>query len=65
MFTQKGIDDVAQHFLAKAGIIAVRRMKKSDMEKLGRATKAKIITSLDDLECERPRLRRALSRRGR
>ena len=50
VFTQKGIDDVAQHFLAKAGIIAVRRVKKSDMEKLGRATKAKIITSLDDLD---------------
>ncbi len=50
MFTQKGIDDVAQHFLAKAGIIAVRRVKKSDIEKLGRATKAKIITSLDDLD---------------
>jgi archaeal chaperonin len=49
VFTQKGIDDVAQHFLAKAGIIAVRRVKKSDMEKLGRATGAKVITSLDDL----------------
>ncbi|MGD0728562.1 MAG: thermosome subunit beta [Candidatus Micrarchaeaceae archaeon] len=50
IFTQKGIDDVAQHFLAKAGIIAVRRVKKSDIEKLGRATKAKIVTSLDDLD---------------
>ncbi|HIH50222.1 TPA: thermosome subunit, partial [Candidatus Micrarchaeota archaeon] len=50
LFTQKGIDDVAQHFLAKAGIIAVRRVKKSDIEKLGRATRAKIITSLDDLD---------------
>jgi thermosome len=49
VFTQKGIDDVAQHFLAKAGIIAVRRVKKSDIEKLARATKAKITTSLDDL----------------
>ncbi len=49
IFTQKGIDDVAQHFLAKAGIIAVRRVKKSDIEKLARATKAKIVTSLDDL----------------
>ena len=52
VFTQKGIDDVAQHFLAKAGIIAVRRIKKSDMEKLGRATKAKITTSLDDLKTD-------------
>jgi len=49
IFTQKGIDDVAQHYLAKAGIIAVRRVKKSDMEKLARATGAKIITSLEDL----------------
>ena len=49
LFTQKGIDDVAQHFLAKAGIMAVRRVKKSDIEKLSRATKAKIVTSLDDL----------------
>ncbi|MDE1868609.1 MAG: TCP-1/cpn60 chaperonin family protein [Candidatus Micrarchaeota archaeon] len=47
--TQKGIDDMAQHYLAKNGIIAIRRVKKSDMEKLARATGAKIITSLDDL----------------
>ena len=52
VFTQKGIDDVAQHFLAKAGIIAVRRVKKSDMEKLARATEAKIVTSLDDLKAD-------------
>ncbi len=49
LFTQKGIDDVAQHFLAKYGIMAVRRVKKSDMEKLAKATSAKIVTSLDDL----------------
>lgn len=49
IFVQKGIDDVAQHYLSKAGIIAVRRIKKSDMEKLSKATGAKIITSLDDL----------------
>ncbi len=49
VFVQKGIDDVAQHYLAKAGIIAVRRVKKSDMEKLAKATGAKIVTSLDDL----------------
>ncbi len=49
IFVQKGIDDVAQHYLAKAGIIAVRRVKKSDMEKLGKATDAKLVTSLDDL----------------
>ncbi|RMF05782.1 thermosome subunit [Candidatus Woesearchaeota archaeon] len=46
---QKGIDDMAQHFLAKKGIFAVRRVKKSDMEKLAKATGAKIVTNLDDL----------------
>lgn len=49
LFVQKGIDDVAQHYLAKAGIMAVRRVKKSDMEKLAKATGAKVVTSLDDL----------------
>jgi thermosome len=46
---QKGIDDVAQHFLAKAGIMATRRVKESDMEKLVRATGAKEVTNLKDL----------------
>jgi len=46
---QKGIDDMAQHYLAKAGIIAVRRIKESDLEKLSRATGARIVTNLDDL----------------
>jgi len=50
VFTQKGIDDVAQHYLAKEGIMAVRRVKKSDMEKLAKATGARIVTSLEDLE---------------
>ena len=45
---QKGIDDMAQHFLARKGILAVRRIKKSDMEKLAKATGGKIITNLDD-----------------
>lgn len=49
LLTQKGIDDLAQHYLAKAGILAVRRVKKSDMEKLARATGANIVTNLDDL----------------
>ncbi len=49
IFVQKGIDDVAQHYLSKAGIMAVRRVKKSDIEKISRATGAKLITSLDDL----------------
>jgi thermosome len=46
---QKGIDDMAQHFLAKAGIYAVRRVKRSDLESLARATGGKIVTSLKDL----------------
>ncbi|MCD6414544.1 MAG: TCP-1/cpn60 chaperonin family protein [Candidatus Diapherotrites archaeon] len=49
IFCQKGIDDLAQHFLAKEGIFAVRRVKKSDMEKLSKATGAKVITSIKDL----------------
>ncbi len=49
IFCQKGIDDLAQHFLAKKGIYAVRRVKKSDMEKLAKATGARIITDLKDL----------------
>ncbi len=47
---QKGIDDTTQHYLAKEGMLAVRRIKKSDMEKLARATGGKIITNLDDLK---------------
>ena len=49
LYCQKGIDDIAQHFLAKAGIYAVRRSKKSDMEKLAKATGARIVANLDDL----------------
>lgn len=46
---QKGIDDMAQHFLSKKGIAAIRRAKKSDMEKLAKATGGKIVTKLDDI----------------
>jgi len=46
---QKGIDDIAQHYLAKAGILAVRRAKESDMTKLARATGGRVVTSLEDL----------------
>jgi thermosome len=46
---QKGIDDMAQHFLARKGVLAVRRAKKSDMEKLAKATGGKIVTKLDDI----------------
>ncbi len=49
VFCQKGIDDMAQHFLAKKNIYAARRVKKSDMEALARATGARIVTSLRDL----------------
>jgi len=49
VIAQKGIDDLAQHFLARKGILAVRRVKKSDMEKLAKATGGKIITNLDDI----------------
>ena len=50
LFCQKGIDDMAQHFLAKAGVMAVRRCKKSDLDKLAKATGAKNITNLDEIE---------------
>jgi len=46
---QKGLDDMAQHYLAKAGIIGVRRIKESDLTKLAKATGARIVTNLDDL----------------
>ena len=46
---QKGIDDIVQHYLAKEGIIAVRRIKESDMSKLSRATGARIVTNTDEL----------------
>ena len=47
LFCQKGIDDIAQHYLAKAGILATRRVKKSDIENLSRATGANIVNSID------------------
>ncbi len=46
---QKGIDDMAQHFLAKEGIMGVRRIKESDMAKLAKATGARIVTNIDEL----------------
>jgi len=49
---QKGIDDMAQHFLAKKGILAVRRVKESDMRKVSRATGARIVTDIEDLKPE-------------
>ena len=49
VFCQKGIDDMSQHYLAKAGVLAVRRIKESDLTKLSKATGARIVTNLDDL----------------
>jgi thermosome len=49
---QKGIDDMAQHFLAKEGVLAVRRVKESDMEKLSRAIGGRMTNNLDDLKPE-------------
>lgn len=49
VFCQKGIDDLAQHYLARKGIFAVRRVKQSDMHMLAMATGAKIVSNLEDL----------------
>ncbi len=49
VFCQKGIDDLAQYYLAKSGVYACRRVAKSDMEKLARATQGKIISNLNEL----------------
>ena len=49
LFCQKGIDDVAQHYLAKKGIMTARRVKKSDIEKLARATGGRIVSNLSDM----------------
>ncbi|MBR9675616.1 thermosome subunit [Candidatus Woesearchaeota archaeon] len=50
VFCQKGIDDLAQYLLAKNGVLAVRRISKTDLEKISKATGAKILTSIDDAE---------------
>lgn len=52
LFCQKGIDDMAQHFLAKEGILAARRVKQSDMEKMTRATGGRMVTDLGGLESD-------------
>ena len=52
IFCQKGIDDIAQYYLAKSGIYACRRIAKSDMEKLARATQGKILSNLSELSSE-------------
>tara|TARA_Y100000034_G_scaffold113127_1_gene147759 strand:- start:157 stop:1761 length:1605 start_codon:yes stop_codon:yes gene_type:complete len=50
VFCQKGIDDVAQYYLAKAGVFACRRVAKTDMEKLARATSGKIVSKMEGFE---------------
>jgi len=52
LFCQKGIDDLAQHYLAKEGIMAVRRVKESDMKKLASATGGKVLTTLEEIRPE-------------
>ena len=49
LFCQKGIDDLAEHYLKKAGIMAFKRVKKSDMERIEKATGAKLVTDIEDL----------------
>ena len=49
---QKGIDDIAQHYLAKANVLTVRRVKESDMTKMARATTARVVNNLDDLSAK-------------
>jgi len=50
VFCQKGVDDMVQHYLSKEGIMAARRIKQSDMEKLARATGGRVTSNLDDLK---------------
>ena len=52
LFCQKGIDDIVQHYLAKEGILAVRRVKESDMKKLASATGGKVLTTLEEIRPE-------------
>ncbi len=52
LICQKGIDELAQHYLSKAGVFTIRRAKKSDMEALSKATGAQIVTNMDDLSAD-------------
>ena len=52
LLCQKGIDDIAQHYLAKSGIIAVRRIKESDMTKVSKATGARIVANIDEITAQ-------------
>ncbi len=52
LFCQKGIDDLAQHYLTRNGIYAIKRVKKSDMQRIEKATGANLVTNIDDLRPE-------------
>ena len=52
LICQKGIDDISQHYLSKHGVLAVRRVKESDMTKLAKATGGRISTNLDDISAD-------------
>ena len=51
IFCEKGIDDMALHFLGKAGVLAVKSVSSSDMEKMSKATGGKIVASVKELNC--------------
>lgn len=53
LFCQKGIDDMAEHYLKKAGIMTYKRVKKSDIERIAKATGAKLVTDIEDLTAEK------------
>ena len=53
LFCQKGIDDMAEHYLKKAGIMAYKRVKKSDIERIEKATGAKLVTDIEDLSADK------------
>ncbi|WP_406535755.1 thermosome subunit alpha [Methanobrevibacter sp.] len=53
LFCQKGIDDLAEHYLKKAGILTYKRVKKSDMERIEKATGAKLVTDIEDLSADK------------
>jgi archaeal chaperonin len=52
LLCQKGIDDLAQHYLAKEGILAVRRVKESDMNNLAKATDGRVLSNMDELSAD-------------
>ena len=52
LFCQKGIDDLAQHYLTREGIYAIKRVKKSDIQRIEKATGANLVTNIDDLKPE-------------